>query len=140
NDDWRYIMNVNVVSALIAARAVHPSMKARGGGVIINQSSMAGYAALSGAYGVSKLAISGLTVALATAFGPDNIRVNGIAPGVMNGRVPAEVLEKVLSQQVLKRRGAPEDLAGVLLFLATDASSFMTGQTVIVDGGPARRP
>jgi NAD(P)-dependent dehydrogenase (short-subunit alcohol dehydrogenase family) len=140
NDDWRYIMMVNVVSALIAARAVHPSMMARGGGVIINQSSMAGYAALSGAYGVSKLAISGLTVALATEFGPDNIRVNGIAPGVMNGRIPKEALDKVLSQQVLKRRGAPEDLAGALLFLATDASSFMTGQTLIVDGGPARRP
>jgi NAD(P)-dependent dehydrogenase (short-subunit alcohol dehydrogenase family) len=140
NDDWRYIMAVNVVSALIAARAVRPSMKARGGGVIINQSSMAGYHQLSGAYSVSKLAISGLTVSLAAEFADDNIRVNGIAPGMMNGRVPQEVVDRIVSQQLIKRRGQPEDLAGALLFLATDASSFMTGQTLIVDGGPARRP
>jgi NAD(P)-dependent dehydrogenase (short-subunit alcohol dehydrogenase family) len=140
NDDWRTIMNVNVVAALIASRAVRPSMRSRGGGVIVNQSSMAGYAALSGAYGVSKLAISGLTVALAHEFGVDNIRVNGIAPGMMNGRLPQEVIDKVVSQQILRRRGQPEDLAGALLFLCTDASSFMTGQTLIVDGGPAARP
>jgi 3-oxoacyl-[acyl-carrier protein] reductase len=140
DEDWRYIFQVNVVSALTAARAVRPSMAARGGGVIINQSSMAGYAALSGAYGVSKLAISGLTVALATEFGRDNIRVNGIAPGMMNGRLPQEIIDTVVKQQILQRRGQPEDLVGALLFLATDASSFMTGQTLIVDGGPARRP
>jgi NAD(P)-dependent dehydrogenase (short-subunit alcohol dehydrogenase family) len=140
NDEWRHIMWVNVIAPLALARACRPSMKARGGGVIVNQSSNAAYAFLTGAYGVSKLAISGLTVALAHEFGPDNIRVNGIAPGVMNGRIPPESLQMVLSRQLLKRRGAPEDLAGVIVFLCTDASSFMTGQTVIVDGGPGARP
>jgi NAD(P)-dependent dehydrogenase (short-subunit alcohol dehydrogenase family) len=140
NEEWRQIMWVNVVAPLVCARAVRPSMAARGGGVIINQSSNAAYAFLTGAYGVSKLAISGMTVALAHEFGADNLRVNGIAPGVMNGRIPPEVLEMVVNRQILKRRGCPEDLAGVVVFLATDASSFMTGQTVIVDGGPGARP
>jgi len=140
NEDWRKIMWVNVGAPLAIARACRPSMVARGGGVIINQSSNAAYAFLGGAYGVTKLAISGLTVALAHEFGPDNIRVNGIAPGVMNGRIPPEVMEMVMNQQLLKRRGCPEDLAGTVVFLATDASSFMTGQTLIVDGGPAARP
>lgn len=140
NDDWREIFAVNVVSAVVAARACRPSMAARGGGVIINQSSMAGYISLDGAYGVSKLALSGLTVGMAAEFASDNIRVNAIAPGMMNGRLPPEIVDAVVKKQLIQRRGAPEDLIGVLLFLATDASSFMTGQTLIVDGGPARRP
>jgi 3-oxoacyl-[acyl-carrier protein] reductase len=58
----------------------------------------------------------------------------------MNGRIPKEALDRVLATQLLHKRGAPEDLAGVIVFLATDDSAFMTGQTVIVDGGPAARP
>jgi NAD(P)-dependent dehydrogenase (short-subunit alcohol dehydrogenase family) len=140
NDEWRQILWVNVGAPLAAARAVRPSMAARGGGVIVNQSSMAAYAQTGGAYAVTKLAISALTVQLAKEFGDDNIRVNGIAPGVMNGRIPKEALDRVLATQLLHRRGTPEDLAGALVFLVTDASSFMTGQTLIVDGGPAARP
>ncbi len=140
NDEWRDILWVNVGAAMACARACRPIMAARGGGVIVNQSSMGAYAVLTSAYGVSKIAISGLTVALAHEFGPDNIRVNGIAPGAMNGRMPPEVFERMLSLQSIKRPGAPEDLEGALLFLATDASSFMTGQTLIVDGGVAARP
>ncbi len=140
NDEWRHIMWINVGAPLACARACRPSMVARGGGVIVNQSSMGAYGALSSAYSVSKLAISGLTVALAHEFGVDNIRVNGIAPGVMNGRVPPEALERIMSMQLLKRRGAPPDLAGTLIYLVTDASSFVTGQILIVDGGVAARP
>ena len=140
NDEWRQILWINVGAPLAAARACRPSMAARGGGVIINQSSMAAYAQTGGAYAVTKLAISGLTVQLAKEYGGDNIRVNGIAPGVMNGRIPKEALDKVLATQLLHRRGTPEDLAGAMVFLATDASSFMTGQTLIIDGGPAARP
>jgi 3-oxoacyl-[acyl-carrier protein] reductase len=140
NDDWRTIFAVNVVSALASARACRPAMASRGGGVIINQSSMAGYTLRHGAYSVSKLALSGLTVALAAEFADDNIRVNGIAPGMMNGRMPPERVNEIVQAQLIRRRGTPEDLVGTLIFLATDASSFMTGQTLIVDGGPARRP
>jgi 3-oxoacyl-[acyl-carrier protein] reductase len=140
NDDWRQIFAVNVVSALVAARACRASMAQRGGGVIINQSSMAAYHQIGGAYAVSKLAISGLTVALASEFAGDNIRVNGIAPGMMNGRLPQEIVDRMVAQQSVRRRGEPEDLVGALLFLCTDASSFVTGQTLIVDGGVASRP
>ena len=138
--EWEKIMFVNVIAPLIAARACRPIMKARGGGVIVNQSSNSAYFALSSAYGVSKLAISAMTVGMATEFGEDNIRVNGIAPGMMNGRLPQELVDRMVGLQRIRRRGQPEDLAGVILFLCTDASSFMTGQTVIVDGGVAARP
>ena len=138
--EWDHIMRVNVVAPVVCARACRPLMAARGGGVIVNQSSMAGYSQLSSAYAVSKLAISGVTVALATEFANDNIRVNGIAPGMMNGRLPQEIVDRMVSLQLVHRRGAPEDLVGALLFLCTDASSFITGQTLIVDGGVSARP
>jgi NAD(P)-dependent dehydrogenase (short-subunit alcohol dehydrogenase family) len=138
--EWNHIMAVNVVSPVVCARACRPLMVARGGGVIVNQSSMAGYSQLSSAYAVSKLAISGVTVGLATEFANDNIRVNGIAPGMMNGRLPQDIVDRMVSLQLVHRRGVPEDLAGALLFLCTDASSFMTGQTLIVDGGVSARP
>jgi 3-oxoacyl-[acyl-carrier protein] reductase len=140
NPEWNQIFAVNVVAQLACARACRPSMQRRGGGVIVNQSSMAGYHDISGAYGVSKLALSGLTVALATEFAGDNIRVNGIAPGMMNGRLPQEIVDRVVKQQRIQRRGDPSDLVGALLFLCSDASAFMTGQTLIVDGGVACRP
>ena len=107
---------------------------------LVSSASQAGYHQISGAYGVTKLAISGVTVALANEFADDNIRVNGIAPGMMNGRLPQEIVDRVVAQQRIHRRGQPEDLAGTLLYLCTDASSFMTGQTLIVDGGITSRP
>jgi 3-oxoacyl-[acyl-carrier protein] reductase len=139
-EEWMHICRVNVVAPVVCARACRPLMARRGGGVIVNQSSMAGYHQISGAYGVSKLAISGLTVALANEFADDNIRVNGIAPGMMNGRLPQEIIDNMVRQQRVRRRGAPDDLVGALLFLCTEASAFMTGQTLIVDGGVTSRP
>jgi NAD(P)-dependent dehydrogenase (short-subunit alcohol dehydrogenase family) len=138
--EWEKIMFVNVIAPLVAARACRPIMKARGGGVIVNQSSNSAYFAPTSAYGVSKLAISAMTVGMATEYADDNIRVNGIAPGMMNGRLPQEVVDRMVSLQRIRRRGFPEDLRGVILFLCTDDSSFMTGQTVIVDGGVVVRP
>ena len=114
-------------------------MAARGGGVIVNQSSNSAYFKLSSAYAVTKLAVSGLTIGLAEDFEPDGIRVNGIAPGMMTGRVPQEVIDMVVSAQTLKRRGQHEDLVGALLYLCSDMSSFVTGQTILVDGGAALR-
>jgi 3-oxoacyl-[acyl-carrier protein] reductase len=139
NDDWRLLMMVNVIAPLAAARACRPHMASRGGGVIVNQSSSGAYAALNSAYSVSKLTLSGLTVALATEFADDNIRVNGIAPGMMNGRMPPDRVELILQKQLVRRRGDPQDLVDTLLFLTTDASAFMSGQTLIMDGGMSRR-
>ena len=139
SDDWLRLFAVNVVGAVACARACRPLMVAQGGGVIVNQSSMAAYSVLNTAYGVSKLALSGLTVALATELAADGVRVNGIAPGMMSGRVPDDVVAHTVARQLIARRGEGDDLVGALIFLCSDASSFMTGQTLIVDGGITRR-
>ena len=141
---WRRLLDVNVTGALMCAAACRPSMRERGGGVIINQSSMAAYSP-SGAYAVSKLALNGLTMALAAEFAPDNIRVNGIAPGLVDSEaamrtLPDQIKEQVWASQLIKRPGRMTDLAAMLLFLCSDDSSFITGQTLIIDGGTTRRP
>jgi 3-oxoacyl-[acyl-carrier protein] reductase len=138
-DEWETLLRVNVASLARLANEVRPHMIARGGGVIVNQSSNSAYFKLSNSYAVSKLAVSGLTIGLAEEFEPDNIRVNGIAPGMMTGRVPQEIIDMVVSRQVIKRRGRHEDLVGALLYLCSDLSSFVTGQTILVDGGAALR-
>jgi NAD(P)-dependent dehydrogenase (short-subunit alcohol dehydrogenase family) len=137
--EWRRILDVNVVGPLICARACRASMARRGGGAIVNQSSMAAYTTGSGPYGVSKLALNGLTMLLAEELAPDGIRVNGIAPGVMTGRGDPKNLEPKIADQLIKRRGQPSDLVGTLLYLCSDASAFVTGQTLLVDGGATKR-
>lgn len=135
---WRRVFDVNVIGVLQCARACRPAMAARGGGVVINQTSMAAYNKPAGAYGVSKVACSGLTISLAAELAPDNIRVNGIAPGVMTQRMSDEAVEQVLNAQLIKRKGTPEDLAGALLYLCSSMSSFVTGVNLLVDGGVVR--
>jgi len=138
-DEWETLLRVNIASLARLAKEVRPHMIARGGGVIVNQSSNSAYFKLSSSYAVSKLAVSGLTIGLAEEFEPDGIRVNGIAPGMMTGRVPQEIIDMVVGRQVMKRRGKHEDLVGALLYLCSDLSSFVTGQTILVDGGAALR-
>jgi NAD(P)-dependent dehydrogenase (short-subunit alcohol dehydrogenase family) len=136
-EDWMTILAVNTLAPLLCARACRASMVARGGGVIVNQTSMAAYGEY-GAYSVTKLALVGITNVLSAELGGDGIRVNAIAPGVMTGKIPAELLQSQLALQKLNRRGTPEDLVGALLFLCSDRSSFITGQTILVDGGAIR--
>jgi 3-oxoacyl-[acyl-carrier protein] reductase len=145
---WRQVLEVNVLGALTCAAACRPSMAARGGGVIINHSSMAAYAG-GGAYGVSKLALNALTLGLATEFGADGIRVNGIAPGLvdseaaleyMNDPIRAGLSDLLVAGQMIKRPGRMSDLADMALFLASDQASFVTGQTILVDGGHTKKP
>jgi NAD(P)-dependent dehydrogenase (short-subunit alcohol dehydrogenase family) len=138
-DWWDKVMAVNVKGALICSQVSAPKMASRGGGSIINQTS-AGAFALSGAYSVSKLAVVGLTCVLAKDLGHMNIRVNAIAPGIVDssaGRDAATpaLIEKVSQIAPLRAKGEPDDLVGTLLFLASGASSWMTGQTLSVDGG-----
>jgi 3-oxoacyl-[acyl-carrier protein] reductase len=137
--EWLRILAVNVVGPMICAKACRRLMAARGGGVIVNQSSNAAYTTGAGPYGVSKLAVNGLTMTLAEEYAPDGIRVNGIAPGVMTGRGESSVIDAAIANQVIRRRGTPGDLVGTLLFLCSDRSAFITGQTILVDGGQARR-
>jgi NAD(P)-dependent dehydrogenase (short-subunit alcohol dehydrogenase family) len=138
-DWWDRMVAVNMRGTLQCAQAVVPSMTARGGGSIINQSS-AGAFNLSGAYSISKLAIVGMTVVLAKELGRSGIRVNAIAPGIVDssaGRLAASpaLYEKVGAIAPLHAVGQCDDLVGPLLFLVSPASAWMTGHTLNVDGG-----
>jgi D-xylose 1-dehydrogenase len=140
---WDDRMAVNLRHQFFAAQAVHPMMKAAGGGSIINFGSvswMIGQGGMPG-YTTAKSAIMGLTRGLARDFGPDNIRVNSIAPGwIMTERqislwLDEEGERELMRRQCLKRKLYPDDMARIALFLAADDSSAMTNQTYVCDGG-----
>ena len=146
--EWRRVMDVNVMGALVCSIACRGSMAARGGGAIVNHSSMAAYMG-GGAYGVSKLALNALTVSLAGELAADGIRVNGIAPGLVDSEAAVEwmtdptragIEDALVGGQLVKRLGRMEDLADMALFLCSDAASFVTGQTILVDGGFTKKP
>jgi NAD(P)-dependent dehydrogenase (short-subunit alcohol dehydrogenase family) len=141
-DWWDRVMKVNVAGALNCVQAVVPSMKERGGGSIINQSSAGAFYNWA-PYGVSKLALVGLTYGLARQLGEFNIRVNAIAPGSMKTQA---VVDSVggedsdwwgtrMENQSIKTTGLPEDLCGALVYLASPAGKWFSGQTLNVDGG-----
>ena len=140
---WDDRMAVNLRHQFFAAQAVYPMMKAAGGGSIVNMGSdswMIGQGGMP-AYTAAKSAVMGLTRGLARDFGPDEIRVNSIAPGwIMTERqvklwLTPEGEEELMRRQCLKRKLYPDDIARVVLFLAADDSSAITNQTYIVDGG-----
>lgn len=146
--DWDYykrFMDVNMHGALLCVRACFESMLQRGGGAIVNQSSTAAWMAVSGFYGIAKLALNGITQSLARDLGAFKIRVNAIAPGPTDTEatrmiVPEEYMKQMLAQMPLARMGTPEDMVGACLFLLSDAASWITGQIVNVDGGQIMRP
>ncbi len=136
------IMAVNVRGIMTIVNRVTPGMAASGGGSIILLSSIAGMAGSKniGAYAVSKAADAQLARNYAVEFGPQNIRVNAVAPGLIKTDF-AEALWQgdagaaFAEHTPLGRLGEPEDIAGVVAFLASDAARFVTGQTIVVDGG-----
>jgi NAD(P)-dependent dehydrogenase (short-subunit alcohol dehydrogenase family) len=144
--DFDRIMHVNCLSYLIALQRVVPEMRRTGGGSVINISSVGGLVALPNVsvYGASKSAVIGLTRSAAAEFAPD-IRVNAICPGGVSTPMSAAHLEsfedkeaalKLLTgRQLIKRFGRPEEIANVVVFLASDEASFMTGAVVPVDAG-----
>lgn len=138
-DYYLKVCDINMHGALRCVRACFPAIRERGGGAIVNQTSTAAWMP-GGAYGITKLGINGLTRDLSMELGAMNIRINAIAPGptdteALRGGVPAEIIDGIVSQMALKRRGQPEDLAGTCIFLLSDASAWMTGQILTVDGG-----
>jgi NAD(P)-dependent dehydrogenase (short-subunit alcohol dehydrogenase family) len=142
-EQWDKVLDTNAKGAFRVCRAVWPQMKAQGGGKIINLVSIAGLrpAPGMGLYGISKAALVQLTQQLAMELGPDNIRVNAIAPGVIKTRFSRllwetpEISQPVLARTPLGRFGEPGDVAELALFLASPASDFITGAVLVVDGG-----
>ena len=140
---WQKIMDVNVMGYFRVAKACAASMKARGGGKIINMASVAGKtpAPGMGIYCVSKAAVLMLTQVLAVELAADNIQVNVIAPGFVKTRFSQAIWdnpqlnEAVVRSIPQKRMAEVEELTGLALYLASPASSFMTGATLVIDGG-----
>ena len=141
-DGFRKVMEVNLISLMACAMKFHALLKASRGSLII-VSSTAGYHATKGnpAYNASKTGAIGLTRTLGEAWAEDGIRVNGIAPGLVDSKLTkattgnAKRLDAALQKIPLHRLGTPEDMAGAALFLASPLASYIVGQTIIVDGG-----
>ncbi len=140
--EWDLVMAVNVKGAFLTTRAVFPSMKKQGYGKIVNLASEVFFTGSHGFahYVSSKGGIIGLTRALAVELGPYNICINCVAPGFTDteaSRGLGDVNKYDTSKTPLRRLEKPEDLTGVAVFLASSESDFMTGQTLLVDGGRA---
>jgi len=143
-DEWRQVMDVNVASMFLTCRAVVPVMREQGGGKIVNISSGTPFRGVPFLlhYVTSKGAIVALTRALARELGKDGIHVNCVAPGfTMSDGVKAhpEVVEKLrdvsIAARTLQRDQVPEDVVGAVVFLCTADADFVTGQTMVIDGG-----
>ena len=140
---WDAVFATNVRGYFLLAKAVRPQMLARGGGAIVNVASVTFYWGEAGllSYVASKGAVIGFTRSLAREAGPEGIRVNAVAPGAFPTAATEihsdqEALwDGVLAAQSLKRRGEVEDVARAIAFFAGDDSGFVTGQTLLVDGG-----
>lgn len=144
--EWQRTLDVNLTGALICAQAVVPMMRERGGGKIVNQVSAGAFPAGS-VYGISKIALVGLTTTLARELGPHKINVNAIAPGntmseAGKALTPADSpFKKLLEMTVaLRAEGQPDELVGALLLLCSSAGDWITGQILHVDGGWVIRP
>jgi len=140
--EWDQVMTVNVKGIWLCTRAVFPYMKQQGKGRIINLSSETFFTGSQGFvhYVASKGAVVGLTRALASELGPYHIGINSIAPGFTDteaSRSIADVTQYDVSRTPLKRLEQPDDLVGAVIFFASEESDFITGQTLLVDGGRA---
>jgi 2-keto-3-deoxy-L-fuconate dehydrogenase len=147
-EDWNFSLDVNVSSMYRTCRAFLPGMLARGKGSIINMSSIV--SSLKGApnrfaYAVTKAAVIGLTKSIAADIVTEGIRCNALCPGTVDtpsleGRIASmgdaeKVRPSFVARQPMGRLGRPEEIAAAALFLASDESEFMTGQTLVIDGG-----
>ncbi|WP_423799812.1 SDR family NAD(P)-dependent oxidoreductase [Neobacillus sp. SAB-20_R2A] len=141
-DEWDRLMNVNAKSVLLGSRFAIPHMIKAGGGSIINTTSMAAFAGDStrSAYGASKAAVANLTRYIAAQYGKDGIRCNAVAPGLIltpaaKNNMPQEVLDIFAKFNALPYHGEADDIGYTVVFLASDESKFITGQTIQVEGG-----
>ena len=141
-DGFRKVVEVNLISLMACATKFHTLLREAKGALIIVSSTAAYHSTMGNpAYNASKTGAVGLTRTLAEAFAGDGIRVNGIAPGLVDTKMTKvttanpQRLEGALQRIPLKRLGTPQDMAGAALFLASPLSSYIIGQTIVVDGG-----
>jgi NAD(P)-dependent dehydrogenase (short-subunit alcohol dehydrogenase family) len=149
-EDFRTLIDVNLMSTIHVCQAAIPHLRAAGGGAIINTASTAAFTVFpdgsNSAYAMTKAAVAHWSRHLAAELGPDGIRVNMIAPGItLTGRVVEESsqtghADRAISEVPLRRLGQPDDVARVVEFLATDLSGFVTGRCLPVDGGWVLNP
>jgi NAD(P)-dependent dehydrogenase (short-subunit alcohol dehydrogenase family) len=135
----RRLFDVNVMGVIVCTMAARQAMSDRPGACVLNVSSSAAYMG-GGAYGASKLAVRGLTMAWARELGPEGIRVNAVAPGLMltetiRAELPPETVEFVQAQQVLPLDGSENDVVEAMLYLCSDRARFVTGETLRVTAG-----
>jgi 3-oxoacyl-[acyl-carrier protein] reductase len=141
DDDWHTVVETNLSSVFYTCRAVTRPMMKKRAGVIVNVSSIVGIHGNWGQtnYAASKAGIIGFTKSLAQELGSRNVRANVVAPGYITTRLtdvlPDEVRTTMLERTPLARLGEPEDVAGAVRFLCSDAASFITGEVMLVDGG-----
>ena len=139
--EWRRVLDTNLSGAFYLAREVQGSMIARGQGSMVFIGSMWGKvgASMEVAYSASKAGLRGMTMALAKELGPSHITVNCVEPGVidteMNAALDDETRAALIDETPLSRIGTPDDVAGAVCFLCSDAATFITGQCIGVDGG-----
>lgn len=143
-DKWQKVLDTNLSGAFLFSQAAARDMLSRSSGRIVNIASVSGlHGMVKGphyaGYAASKAGLMGLTRELAATWGPRGIRVNAIAPGFFHSRLADPVIpqaeERLTSFSPIPRVGAPGELKGVAVFLVSDASNYITGQTIVVDGG-----
>jgi len=142
-EDWDHLLAVNLTAPFLLGQRFGPSMAKRGWGRIINVTSQQAHRAFgnSGGYGASKAGLAALTRSQSEAWAPSGVRVNAICPGFVATRMTEEVASDPRRSEALARRtmigrnGEPPDFAGAVIFLASPASEYITGQTLFVDGG-----
>lgn len=140
-DTWRFVLNVSLVSTMLVSRQVVPGMRERGAGRIINMSTESAFYGDVGMvdYAAAKMGVVGFTRSLARELAPFRVNVNAVAPGAIrtraHDRLPREVIDKVRNSVPMGFVAEPEDVAGVVAFLASDDSRYITGQTLLIDGG-----
>ena len=141
DEDWRVVLDTNLGGTFNTCRAASRGMMKRRGGAIVNVSSIVGVHGNPGQtnYSASKAGIIGFTKALARELGSRGVRANVVAPGYISTRLtnelPEQLQQAMLANTPLGRFGDPEDVAGAVRFLSSDASSFITGEVLLVDGG-----
>ncbi len=141
-DEWDTLMAVNLKGVFLCCKAVFPFMKEQGKGKIVNIASAVAFSGIPyfTHYTTSKGGVIAFTRAMARELGDYNINVNAVAPGLILSQAsldmtPDEAIQKSIAKQALKRRQQPEYLLGVMVFLSSEDSDYITGQTIVVDGG-----